>query len=99
MIVRKLSYKGEPPVSVYSHTLTLALISHPNHDANILLLNNGSIILIHSGITEVVYLCDKYRDTVSMRASRRMLEMAKVKLRQFVPHARAIAIDFSSINK
>jgi hypothetical protein len=46
---------------------------------------------------QVVYLSDKYRDTVSMRASRRMLEMAQVKLRQFVPTQGAIAIDFGSI--
>lgn len=35
-------------------------------------------VIIQSGITEVVYMSDKYADTPSMRASRRMFDMAKV---------------------
>ncbi len=41
--------------------------------------------IIQSGITEVVYLSDKYHDTPSTLASRRMLSSAGVKLSQFKP--------------
>jgi dCMP deaminase len=38
--------------------------------------------IIQSGITEVIYLSDKYHDTPSMTASRKMLDSAGVKYRQ-----------------
>ena len=50
--------------------------------------------IIQSGISEVVYLSDKYRDTPMTMASRRMLEMAGVKLRQFKPEKESITIVF-----
>jgi pyrimidine deaminase RibD-like protein len=40
--------------------------------------NECAKLIIQSGITEVVYLSDKYQDTPSMQASRRMLTMAGV---------------------
>lgn len=40
--------------------------------------NECAKIIIQSGISEVVYMSDKYKETPSMRASRRMFEMAKV---------------------
>ena len=50
--------------------------------------------IIQSGISEVVYLSDKYRDTPMTMASRRMLEMAGVKLRQIKPEKESITIVF-----
>ena len=50
--------------------------------------------IIQSGISEVVYLSDKYRDTPMTMASRRMLEMAGVKLRQFKPEKESITMVF-----
>ena len=41
--------------------------------------------IIQSGIREVVYLSDKYHDTPSTQASRRMLESAGVKFTQIKP--------------
>jgi dCMP deaminase len=41
--------------------------------------NECAKMIIQSGITEVVYLSDKYRETASMRASRKMMTMAKVR--------------------
>lgn len=38
--------------------------------------------IIQSGIKEVIYLSDKYHDTPSMAASRKMLDSAGVKYRQ-----------------
>lgn len=40
--------------------------------------NECAKLIIQSGISEVVYLSDKYRDTPSMQASRRMMTMAGV---------------------
>jgi dCMP deaminase len=42
-------------------------------------------LAIQAGIREVVYLSDKYRDTAPMVAARRMLALAGVATRQFVP--------------
>ena len=50
--------------------------------------------IIQSGITEVVYLSDKYHDTPSTKASRRMLSSAGVKLTQFVPTKGQIVLGF-----
>lgn len=45
--------------------------------------NECAKAIIQSGISEVVYLCDKYAETDSVRASKRMLESAGIKCR---PH-------------
>ena len=47
--------------------------------------NECAKLIVQSGISEVVYLSDKYADTVPVIASRRLLEMAKVKLRHHIP--------------
>jgi dCMP deaminase len=41
--------------------------------------NECAKMIIQSGIGEVVYLSDKYHDTPSMQASRRMMTMAGVR--------------------
>jgi len=61
--------------------------------------NECAKVIIQSGIVEVVYLSDKYSETTSMKASRRMLKMANVLLRQHTPSVSTISIDFSTINK
>jgi dCMP deaminase len=40
--------------------------------------NECAKMIIQSSIAEVVYLSDKYKNTTSMKASRRMLNMAGV---------------------
>jgi len=47
--------------------------------------NECAKLIIQSGISEVVYLSDKYAATVPVIASRRLLEMAKVRLRHHIP--------------
>lgn len=42
--------------------------------------NDCTKLIIQSGIREVVYLSDKYHDTPSCMAARRMLELAKVEV-------------------
>lgn len=47
--------------------------------------NECAKAIIQSGITEVVYESDKYADTDSVKASKKMFESAGVKLRQIEP--------------
>ena len=49
--------------------------------------------IIQAGITEVIYISDKYADTDNNKASKKMLAAAGVKLTQFVSR-RKIEIDF-----
>eukprot|EP00904_Undaria_pinnatifida_P004107 jgi/Undpi1/13698/HiC_scaffold_9.g03352.m1 len=58
--------------------------------------NECAKLIIQSGIREVVYLSDKYRDTTSMKASRRLFGLAGVRCRQHVPKEDRIVIDFKS---
>jgi dCMP deaminase len=54
--------------------------------------NECAKVVIQAGIREVVYLSDKYADTDSVRASRRMLDQAQVSYRQLVPSCPTVAI-------
>jgi dCMP deaminase len=59
--------------------------------------NECTKLIIQSGIKEIIYLSDKYKDTDSVKASKRMLEMAGVTFRQLSPGEDTIEIDFTSI--
>ena len=50
--------------------------------------------IIQSGITEVIYLSDKYANTPGTLISKRMLRSAGVKLRQLTPEKDTLTIDF-----
>lgn len=52
---------------------------------NLFPCNECAKMIIQNGIVEVVYQSDKYAKVDSFRASRRMLEMAGVKLTQYTP--------------
>lgn len=56
--------------------------------------NECAKAIIQSGIKEVVYLSDKYKDTPMTMASKRMLQIAGVKLTQFVPEVDTITLTF-----
>jgi len=45
--------------------------------------NECAKAIIQTGIKEIIYLNDKYADSLETRASKRMLEMANVKYRPF----------------
>lgn len=47
--------------------------------------NECAKAIIQSGISEIVYLSDKYAETDGVKASKAMLASAGVKLRQLVP--------------
>jgi dCMP deaminase len=52
--------------------------------------NECAKMIIQSGIVEVVYTSDKYADVDIFKASRKMLRMAGVKLRQYMPKNKLI---------
>jgi dCMP deaminase len=56
--------------------------------------NECTKLIIQSGVVEIIYLSDKYRDTDSVKASKRMLEMAGVTHRQLDLGGKQIVIDF-----
>ena len=53
--------------------------------------------IIQSGIKEIVYLSDKYTNTDSNRASKKMLDSAGVKYRRFEPDIEKLEINFANI--
>ena len=54
--------------------------------------NECAKAIIQSGIKEIVYMCDKYADTESVRASKRMLDSAGIIYRQYTPTNKEINI-------
>lgn len=54
--------------------------------------NECAKAIIQSGIKEVVYDCDKYADTDSVRASKRMLRASGVKIRHYEASGRELNI-------
>lgn len=56
--------------------------------------NECAKMCIQSGITEVIYLSDKYHDEPMSVASRRMFDMAGVKYRQLATARKQLVINF-----
>lgn len=54
--------------------------------------NECAKAIIQSGIKEVVYLSDKYADTDSVKASKKMFGATGVKLRQLTPREKSICL-------
>jgi len=59
--------------------------------------NECAKMIIQAGIKEVVYVSDKHAHKPGTAGSKRMLDMAGVRYRQFTPKRSSIQIDFSSI--
>ena len=59
--------------------------------------NECAKAIIQSGIKEIIYLSDKYAETDSTIASKRMLTSAGVKFTQLVSRNTSLTIDFFSI--
>ena len=55
--------------------------------------NECAKAIIQCGIKEIVYACDKYADTDSVIASKRMLEAAGVKYTYYQPSGRKIELN------
>lgn len=60
--------------------------------------NECAKAIIQSGISEVVYLSDKYADTPLTKASRKMLEAAGVKLTHLETNRKELLIDLREEN-
>lgn len=45
--------------------------------------NECTKAIIQTGIKEIIYLCDKYADTIMIKASKKMLDLAGIPYRQF----------------
>lgn len=58
--------------------------------------NECAKAIIQAGISEVIYLCDKYSATPSVLNSRRMLTAAGVKLTRLIPTRESITLNFSA---
>ncbi|MCX8163054.1 MAG: dCMP deaminase family protein [Candidatus Micrarchaeota archaeon] len=56
--------------------------------------NECAKVIIQSGIKEVIYLSDKYSETDSVKAAKKMFDMAKVSYRQLKTNIKNILIDF-----
>lgn len=57
--------------------------------------NECAKAIIQSGVREICYLSDKYADSPTTRASKRMLTAAGVTLTRLEPAVKAITLDFS----
>ena len=55
--------------------------------------NECAKAIIQSGISEVVYMCDKYADTDGVMASKRMFDSAGVKYRPYETSGREILLN------
>ena len=58
--------------------------------------NECAKAIIQAGIKEVIYACDKYKDTDSTKASKFMFEKAKVECIRLKPRAEKIEISFKT---
>ena len=59
--------------------------------------NECAKAIIQSGIKEVIYLSDKYADTPATQASKRMLNAAGIRFRQFTPEIESISLNMKVI--
>lgn len=59
--------------------------------------NECAKLIIQSGIKEVVFLSDKYKDTDSVRASRKMFNLSGVKERQLIVKNKKIILDYNIV--
>ncbi len=55
--------------------------------------NECTKAIIQTGISEVIYVSDKYADTSSVKASKRMLDAAGVTYRAYTPTGREITLN------
>ena len=58
--------------------------------------NECAKVIIQGGITEVVYISDKYAETASVRASKRMFDAAGVVYRLFATDRESVILTFSA---
>ena len=52
-------------------------------------------MIIQSGIKEVIYLSDKYSETDSTKASKKMFNQSGIKLRQLIPPRKSFLVNLN----
>lgn len=84
------------------HSELNAILNSPHNDLSgarmyvtLFPCNECAKAIIQSGIKEVVYISDKYRNTDSVRASKRMFDAAGVKYTKLEMKRDKLVIDFS----
>ena len=55
--------------------------------------NECAKAIIQSGIKEVIYKCDKYKDTDSVKVSKKMFDMCNVKYTKYEPTGKTIELN------
>ncbi len=60
--------------------------------------NECAKLIIQSGIKEVVFLSDKYKESESVKASRKMFKLSGVKERQLIVKSKKIILDFNIVH-
>ncbi len=55
--------------------------------------NECAKAIIQAGIKEVIYMCDKYKDTASVIASKKMFDFARVSYRQYEQTKNTVELD------
>ncbi|XP_026833101.1 probable deoxycytidylate deaminase [Drosophila erecta] len=58
--------------------------------------NECAKLIIQAGISQVLYLSDKYADKPTYRASKRMLDAVGVEYKRHIPQKKSIIIDFDT---
>jgi dCMP deaminase len=56
--------------------------------------NECAKLIIQSGIKKIIYINDKYKNTDSVKASKKMLNMANVECKKFSGNIDKLIIDF-----
>lgn len=82
------------------HSELNAILNSPNHDlkgarmyVTLFPCNECAKAVIQSGIREVVYLSDKYAETDAVKASKRLFEMAGVKMTPYTPGGKRVTLE------
>jgi len=55
--------------------------------------NECAKAIIQSGIKEVIYMADKYKETDAVKVAKRMFDMSKVKYTQYKSRGKKISLD------
>lgn len=94
--------KTKYPYVVHAEANAILNSTKDLHDARMYVglfpCNECAKLIIQSGISEIVFLSDKYKDTDSHKASKRMFKLAGVKCRQLKVKIKKIGLDFDRVD-
>lgn len=97
--------EGEPLNTKYLYVCHAEMNAILNYRGNRKELENATVyvdlfpcnecakLIIQAGIKEVIYLCDKYKDTDGVKASKKLFDTCGVKYRQIKANGKEIKIE------